>query len=87
VRRCRLQVKLLTPTTNDVHCNYGALIELHDQGDGSPPYTTFSHFAHYPGLSTGRAAVLYDKPSNLYWLVSHTTRDGIMPWNADSSSE
>jgi hypothetical protein len=68
-----------------MHCNYGALLKL-SADDTDPPSVLFSHFANYPGLSVGPAAVLYDEPSQLYWMVSNAARDSTMPWNPASTT-
>jgi hypothetical protein len=85
-----VQVHIIAPTTNDIHCSYGAVLQMHnaDATDSAlAPRLTFSHFGTVPGLSVGLAAVLFDSRSHLYWLVSNVARDGLMSWDTEKSQE
>ena len=44
----------------------------------------FERFAFLPGLSVAHPAIVWDGPSQLYWMVSNMNRDGLRAWDADA---
>ena len=67
---------------NALLCDLAALIEYDDVSVPGRLTGRFLRYAFVPGLSVAHPALLYDPPSDLYWMVSNVNRDALRRWNA-----
>lgn len=71
---------------NDIHCGLAAIVEF-DDSDPDRITGRFVRMASIPGLGIAHPAILYDSPSDLYWMVSNVNRDALRSWTYPNVSE